>query len=116
LSNAPVDVLIVGAGASASAFARNLSDIKMQILCPEQGDWLNPLEYPGSTMGRESNNAFNSNPNHRANAADYPVTNSESTISIANYNGGGGDTILFTGHFPRFHPSSVTHFIGWYSQ
>ncbi len=105
MSNPPVDVLIIGAGASAAAFAWSLADTKMQILCLEQGDWLNPLEYPSSTMEWESNNAFNSNPNYRANAADYPINDAESPIAIANYNGVGGGTILFAGHFPRFHPS-----------
>ena len=105
MSNAPVDVLIIGAGASAAAFAWSLADTKMQILCLEQGDWLNPSDYPSNTMDWESSSAFNSNPNHRANAADYPINNSESPIAIANYNGVGGGTILFAGHFPRFHPS-----------
>ena len=69
MSNPPVDVLIIGAGASAAVFAWSLVDAKMEILCLEQGGWLNPSEYPSSTMDWESNNAFNSNPNHRANAA-----------------------------------------------
>jgi len=56
-------------------------------------------------MDWESDNKFNSNPNHRSNAADYPINVSESPISIANYNGVGGGTILFAGHYPRFHPS-----------
>ncbi|MFT4714177.1 MAG: choline dehydrogenase-like flavoprotein [Candidatus Azotimanducaceae bacterium] len=105
MSHPPVDVLIIGAGASAAAFAWSLVDTKMEILCLEQGGWLNPSEYPSSTMDWESNNAFNSNPNHRANAADYPINDSESPISVANYNGVGGGTILFAGHYPRLHPS-----------
>ena len=31
--------------------------------------------------------------------------NSKSPISIANFNAVGGSTILYSGHFPRFHPS-----------
>jgi choline dehydrogenase-like flavoprotein len=34
-----VDVLIIGAGASAAAFAWSLADTKMNLLCLEQGDW-----------------------------------------------------------------------------
>lgn len=105
MSDAPADVLIIGAGASAAAFAWSLADTRMRIVCLEQGDWVNPADYPSSTMGWESDNAFNSNPNHRANAADYPINCSESPIAIVNYNGVGGGTILFAGHFPRFHPS-----------
>jgi choline dehydrogenase-like flavoprotein len=105
VSNPSVDVLIIGAGASASAFAWSLAETKMQIVCLEQGDWVNPSDYPSSTMDWESDNKFNSNPNQRTNAADYPINNDDSPISIANYNGVGGGTILFAGHFPRFHPS-----------
>ena len=105
MSLAPVDVLIVGAGASAATFAWSTADTRMEILCLEQGDWVNPSDYPSSTMDWESDNKFNSNPNHRSNAADYPINVSESPISIANYNGVGGGTILFAGHYPRFHPS-----------
>ena len=48
---------------------------------------------------------MNSNPNYRRNAADYPINNSGSPISIANYNGVGGGTILYAAHYPRFHSS-----------
>jgi choline dehydrogenase-like flavoprotein len=100
-----VDVLIIGAGASAAAFAWSLADTKMNILCLEQGDWTNPAEYPATRMNWESDNAANANPNYRGNAADYPINTKDSPISIANYNGVGGGTILFAGHYPRFHPS-----------
>jgi len=41
---APVDVLIIGAGASGAAVARSLAETKMHILCLEQGDWIKPSE------------------------------------------------------------------------
>lgn len=100
-----VDVLIIGAGASAAAFAWRMADTKMNILCLEQGDWTNPAAYPATRMNWESDNAANVNPNYRANPADYPINTRESPISVANYNGVGGGTILFAGHYPRFHPS-----------
>ena len=40
----PVDVLIIGAGASGAAMAWSLADTKMRIVCLEQGDWMNPQE------------------------------------------------------------------------
>ena len=98
-----VDVLIIGAGASASAFAWSMADTRMNILCLEQGDWTRPHEYPSTRMSWESEG--NANPNHRRNTADYPINTSDSPIDIANYNGVGGGTILFAGHYPRFHPS-----------
>ncbi len=105
MTDAPADVLIVGAGASAAAFAWSLAETRMRIVVLEQGDWVKPTDYPSSTMTWESDNAFNANPNHRANAADYPINCRDSAIDIVNFNGVGGGTILYAGHFPRFHPS-----------
>jgi choline dehydrogenase-like flavoprotein len=44
--NDPVDVLIIGAGASGAAVAWSLAETKMHILCLEQGGWMNPADYP----------------------------------------------------------------------
>ena len=38
--NDPVDVLIIGAGASGAAIAWSLLETRMRILCLEQGDLL----------------------------------------------------------------------------
>ena len=46
--NDPVDVLIIGAGASGAAVAWSLADTRMHILCLEQGDWMKPSEYPST--------------------------------------------------------------------
>ena len=45
-SNDPVDVLIIGAGASGAAVAWSLAGTRMRIVCMEQGDWTNPSDYP----------------------------------------------------------------------
>jgi choline dehydrogenase-like flavoprotein len=102
---AAVDVLIIGAGASAAAFAWSLADTKMQIVCLEQGDWVDHQSYPANAMDWESRSDFSSNPNMRQAPADYPVNCADSDIDVANYNGVGGGTILYAGHFPRLHPS-----------
>ena len=44
MSSETADVLIIGAGASASAFAWSLADTRMRIVCLEQGDWVNPAD------------------------------------------------------------------------
>ena len=36
---------------------------------------------------------------------DYPVNGDNSPMKVANFNGVGGGTILYTAHFPRMHPS-----------
>jgi choline dehydrogenase-like flavoprotein len=104
---APVDVLIIGAGASGAAVAWSLAETKMRIVCLEQGDWMKPSEYPSAGRDWEARqlNDFNANPNRRARDTDYPINEDNSPIKIANFNGVGGGTVLYAGHFPRFHPS-----------
>jgi len=105
--NPIVDVLIIGAGASGAAVAWSLAETKMRILCLEQGDWVRPGDYPANGRDWEARlwSDFALHPNQRAGMADYPVNDSNSAMKIANYNGVGGGTILYSAHFPRFHPS-----------
>jgi choline dehydrogenase-like flavoprotein len=107
MSERPVDVLIVGAGASGAAFAWSLADTRMNILCLEQGDWMNPAEYPTAGIDWEvrGQTEFGTSPNGRRRPEDYPVDDTESPISISNFNAVGGSTILYAGHFPRLKPS-----------
>ena len=107
MKNPPVDVLIIGAGASGAAMAWSLADTRMRILCLEQGDWVKPSDYPSNGRDWEARQLaeFNVSPNVRAAPADYPINEVDSPIKIANYNGVGGGTVLYAGHFPRFHPS-----------
>lgn len=107
MPNDVVDVLIVGAGASGAAVAWSLAETRMHIVCLEQGDWMNPASYPSNFQDWEVHHGETSaiSPNHRNRAADYPINDSESPIAIVNFNAVGGSTILYSAHFPRFHPS-----------
>lgn len=102
-----VDILIIGSGASGSAAAWNLSKSGFKILCLEQGESFNPKSYSFLKNDWEylKQKEFNINPNVRKLKSDYPINDSNSPISIANFNAVGGSTILYSGHFPRFHPS-----------
>jgi len=102
-----VDVLIIGAGASGAAAAWSLSEARLDILCLEQGDWVDPRTYPSTTRRWEMSrsNEANVSPNVRNLPADYPINDADSPIAIANYNAVGGSTILYSAHFPRLHPS-----------
>ena len=102
-----VDVLIIGAGASGAAIAWSLADTRMRIVCLEQGEWMNPLDYPSTRMSWELERfgKFGFSPNGRGRREDYPINDSESPIHISNFNAVGGSTILYAAHFPRFHPS-----------
>ncbi len=102
-----VDILIIGAGASSAAAAWSLAETKIKILCLEQGDWMDPAEYPSTQKNWQvlRNIEYNQSPNIRKRATDYPINEKESAVSVANFNGVGGGTILYSGHFPRFKPS-----------
>lgn len=107
MADEPVDVLIIGAGASGAAMAWSLADTKMHIVCLEQGPLMNPLAYPSTGRDWEARTMgdFATSPNVRGLPSDYPINEADSPINVANFNGVGGGTILFAGHFPRFHPS-----------
>lgn len=103
-----VDIVIIGSGASGAAAAWSLSrDAALQIVCLEQGNATRPETYPSTRTDWELSrwSDYSANPSIRKNSADYPIDDSESPISIANFNGFGGSTILYSAHFPRFHPS-----------
>ncbi len=101
------DILIIGAGASGAASAWNLSKLNLKITCIEQGPLINKKEYSFNNKYREINklNKFNIDPNQRKFNSDYPINSKNSPISIANYNAVGGSTLIYSGHYPRFHPS-----------
>ena len=107
MSEEPVDVLIIGAGASGAAMSWSLADTRMHIVCLEQGGLMNPLTYPSTSRDWETRaqGEFAINPNQRNLPTDYPINEDESPIKIANFNGVGGGTVLYAGHYPRFHPS-----------
>ncbi len=107
MNNETVDVLIVGAGASGAAIAWSLLETRMQILCLEQGPHVLEKDYPSQRddyeLARYSD--FSCDPNVRKLNQDYPINIEDSCISPVNYNGVGGSTINFLGHWPRMRPS-----------
>ena len=102
-----VDVLIIGSGASGAAVAWSLAETRMKILCLEQGDWMKQSDFPANGRDWEARRYgdFDISPNRRARLTDYPVNDDNSLMKVANFNGVGGGTILYTAHFPRMHPS-----------
>jgi choline dehydrogenase-like flavoprotein len=102
-----VDVVVVGAGAAGAAVCWRLSQSNLKVVCLEQGDFVDPKLYPSTTLSweRAKLSSFHPSPNIRQGRFDYPIDDSDSPIALANFNGVGGSTILFSGHFPRFHPS-----------
>ncbi|MBK7330000.1 MAG: GMC family oxidoreductase [Dehalococcoidia bacterium] len=106
MSNEPVGVLIVGAGASGAAFAWSMAETGTSILCLEQGPWMHQKDYPTNHLDWESRamGPFATSPNVRNLPYDYPVNEEQSDISPLMYNAVGGSTILWAAHFPRLQP------------
>ena len=107
MQSEPVDVLIIGAGASGAAIAWSLLETRMRILCLEQGPRLADKDFPS----REDNyelaryGRFSCDPNVRGLPQDYPINSKDSCITPVNFNAVGGSTINFLGHWPRMKPS-----------
>jgi choline dehydrogenase-like flavoprotein len=101
------DVIVVGAGAGGATAAWAYQKLGYRVCLVERGVWQNQSLYPANFQDWESRRhlEYSYDPNVRKNAADYSIDNSKSPIKVANYNGVGGSTILYSGHFPRFHPS-----------
>ena len=101
------DVLVIGAGASGSAFTWSLSQAGIKVVCLEQGGWVPrdafPATNPDSMLWTQTD--FHADPNVRRLPEDYPVNDSETPIAPLMYNAVGGSTIHWGSHIPRFHPS-----------
>ena len=54
MSNEPVGVLVIGAGASGAAFAWSIADIGTSVLCLDQGPWMRQQDYPTNGLDWES--------------------------------------------------------------
>ena len=106
-TNEKVDVLIIGSGASGAAVAWSLAETKMRILCLEQGDWMKPTDFPTNGRDWEARRYtdFEISPNRRGRDTDYPVNDDRAQMKVANFNGVGGGTLIYTAHWPRLHPS-----------
>ena len=99
------DILIIGAGAAGISAAWNLRKTNYKIVCLEQGPKINRKEFRSTHKNWESLyfDKFNFNPNKRLMSGDYPIDDKNSDIAIANFNGVGGSSVLYSGHVPRFH-------------
>lgn len=105
-------VLVIGAGAAGAALSWRLAQRGLEVTCLEQGIHQDRSNYPSNFSEWEilKLTTYNSNPNVRNSKYDYPINNNSSPIEIANFCGVGGSTILFSGHFPRFHASDFHSF------
>ena len=105
MSSSETDVIIIGGGVSASVAAYNLSLANLKIACFEQGKYeKNSQNYKHKNLNFNEYKKLNINPNLRKSKFDYPINDKNSDISIANFNGVGGSSVLYSAHLPRFLP------------
>ncbi len=107
MSAEPADVLIIGAGPSGGVVAKRLSEAGVNVVCLEQGDWLDRADYPGNKPDWElqARKAWATSPNIRGLERDYPIVETDTPVSPLMYNAVGGSTVLFAGAWPRALPS-----------
>jgi choline dehydrogenase-like flavoprotein len=102
-----VDAVIVGAGPAGSVCAHTLAARGFSVVCLEQGDWVNPGDFPGSKPEFEllTRSTWAWNPNRRGLPEDYPINDSDAEIEAIMYNGVGGSSLLYGAHWMRLLPS-----------
>lgn len=105
--NKEVDVLVVGAGAGGSAVVRQLAGKGLKVVCLEQGDFVDYSRFPSnfSNWFSKGTAEFNPIPSRRNSPTNLVVDDTNSPIKASYFEGVGGSTILYSGHYPRFHPS-----------
>jgi choline dehydrogenase-like flavoprotein len=103
------DVVVIGSGAAGAAVTWRLATHGAAVVCLEQGDWLRPGDFVSERHDFEASlrrGRYALLPNDRKRPEDYPVIAAgEGPANIAMWNGVGGSTVHWEGHFPRFHPS-----------
>ena len=103
--NEPVDVLVIGAGASGSIISLVLAEAGLRVVCLEQGGWTLPEDHPhfGADWEWQKQRRWHPNSNLRQGGSDYPVESASSNILM--WNAVGGSTNVYTGLWPRYRPS-----------
>ena len=101
------DVVVIGAGPSGGIVTYYLAQAGLNVICLEQGSWVNPGDYPGNKPEWEllTQSQWSHDPNTRALPADYPLNVDESDMWPVMYNAVGGSTIFFGAEWPRLTPS-----------
>ena len=102
------DVLVIGAGAAGGALAWSLAKHKVDLVCLEQGDWIDPQLRPKVHVDWEvrARRYWSQRPNVRRWPSDYPIVSyGEDPVNVFLYNAVGGSTIGFAGNYWRLTPS-----------
>jgi choline dehydrogenase-like flavoprotein len=101
------DVVVVGAGPAGSVVTHTLAERGLNVVCLEQGDWVNPTDYPANNPQWELQiqHQWAHDPNVRKLPSDYPVGVEESDMWPVMFNAVGGSSIYYGAEWPRLLPS-----------
>lgn len=107
MNNEIADVVVVGAGPAGSVVTHTLAERGFSVVCLEQGDWVNPTDYPANNPEWELQiqNQWAHDPNVRRLPSDYPVGVESSDMWPVMFNAVGGSSIYYGAEWPRLLPS-----------
>lgn len=102
-----VDVLVIGAGPSGAVVTHTAAAAGLNVMCLEQGDWVNPSDFAANHPEWELliQHSWSHDPNVRNLPSDYPVDVSESDMWPVMFNAVGGSSIYYGAEWPRLVPS-----------
>ncbi|MBV6761275.1 GMC family oxidoreductase [Rhodococcus opacus] len=102
-----VDVLVIGAGPSGAVVTHTAATAGLNVMCLEQGDWVNPSDFPANHPEWELliQHDWAHDPNVRALPSDYPVDIRDSDMWPVMFNAVGGSSIYYGAEWPRLLPS-----------
>ncbi|QIZ37782.1 GMC family oxidoreductase [Saccharopolyspora sp. ASAGF58] len=105
--SAVADVVVVGAGPSGAVVTHTLAERGLKVVCLEQGDWVNPTDFPANNAQWELQiqDQWAHDPNVRKLPSDYPVGVSDSDMHPVMFNAVGGSSIYYGAEWPRLLPS-----------
>jgi choline dehydrogenase-like flavoprotein len=101
------DVVVIGSGPGGSVVTHTLASAGFDVVCLEQGDWVNASDFPANHPEWELliQQQWAHDPNVRRLPSDYPVDVTDSDMWPVMFNAVGGGSLLYGAEWPRLTPS-----------
>jgi choline dehydrogenase-like flavoprotein len=101
------DVVVIGSGPSGAVVTHTLASAGVDVVCLEQGDWINPSDFPANEPEWELliQQRWAHDPNVRKAEADYPLEVSDSDMWPVMLSAVGGTSLFYGAEWVRLLPS-----------